>query len=485
VAVLGDAISLDKKNYIDIQDDVEYRIAGVQSYGKGIVIRRTVKGSELTMKKYQVIKKNQLMWCKVDTKNGAFGITHDEHVGALASTNMALAEIQEDIYLPQFIETLFQLKPFHEWITKYSSGSTNRKYLTPKELMVKIEIPDLPRVGQNLFQNKINFLNSCGFYSEITSQQTLLKKLRQQILQEAIEGKLTEEFRIKNREQLRIWNDELRTASDPETIRHLKLKVRNCSESAASLLSRIKTEKEQLVQDKKIKNQKSLPPITDEEKPFDLPDGWVWCRLGDLCNTITKGSSPKWQGVNYVNSYEKGILFITSKNVDNYKVDLSNVTFVEKSFNDIEPRSILKKGDLLTNIVGASIGRTAIYNLDYTANINQAVCILRIEHEYILKTFMLKIMNADFIIQLMLDMQFSPGRANLSMSNLARFPIALPSLPEQKAIVAKVEKLFAICDQLETQIYSNQMHSEQLMQAVLKEAFQQSSTEIVSEEKAI
>ena len=185
---LGDAIFIGEKNYIEIQDDVDYRIAGVQSYGKGVVIRRTVKGSELTMKKYQVIKKNQLMWCKVDTKNGAFGLTHQEHVGALASTNMALADINESEYLPQYIETLFQLKPFHEWITKFSSGSTNRKYLTPKELMSKINLPDLDKDGQVSFQQRIIFFNNSNLFQELTHQQTLLKKLRQQILQEAIEA---------------------------------------------------------------------------------------------------------------------------------------------------------------------------------------------------------------------------------------------------------------------------------------------------------
>ena len=162
--LLGAAISLAEKNYIEIKDEGEYRIAGVQNYGKGIVIRRTVKGSELTMKKYQIIKKNHLMWCKVDTKNGAFGLTHDEHVGALASTNMALAKINEEKYLPQFIETLFQLKPFYDWITKYSSGSTNRKYLTPKELMAKVRIPDLSRAHQKTFQSKVDFMKSCGFF---------------------------------------------------------------------------------------------------------------------------------------------------------------------------------------------------------------------------------------------------------------------------------------------------------------------------------
>ena len=180
MAQLKEAISIHKKkNYISIEDDKIYKIAGVQCYGKGIVIRRTVRGSELTMKKYQIIKENQLMWCKVDTKNGAFGITHKEHVGALASTNMALANIDENRYLPQFIETLFQLKPFYDWITKYSSGSTNRKYLTPNELMEKVTIPNFSIHEQTIFQKKVSNLKYSGLFETLANQQSLLKKLRQ------------------------------------------------------------------------------------------------------------------------------------------------------------------------------------------------------------------------------------------------------------------------------------------------------------------
>ena len=294
-----------------------------------------------------------------------------------------------------------------------------------------------------------NQFNNSKISSNLTHQQSLLKKLRQQILQEAIEGKLTKDWRNEN----------------PNV------------EPASELLKQIKTEKDQLIKKKKIKKQKPLPPISEEEKPFEIPETWDWCRLGEICNTITKGSSPKWQGVNYVDSYEKGILFITSKNVDSYRIDLSHPTFVEERFNEIEPRSKLEKGDILTNIVGASIGRTAIYDLDFTSNINQAVCILRYKHNFFLKSLLLKIMNADFIIHLMLEMQFSPGRANLSMSNLAKFPIAVPPISEQKAIVEKVEKLFAICDTLEKEINENKIHSEQLMQAVLREAFEGDSNE--------
>lgn len=94
--------------------------------------------------------------------------------------------------------------------------------------------------------------------AELIHQQTLLKKLRQQILQEAIEGKLTADWRAQNRDV----------------------------EPASELLKRIAAEKAQMVKDKKIKAQKPLPPITNEKKPFELPQGWEWCRLGALVETL-------------------------------------------------------------------------------------------------------------------------------------------------------------------------------------------------------
>ena len=105
---LGLAIKMGQSKTINIDDSKEYVIAGVQSYGKGVINRRTELGKNLKMKKYQVIEKNYLMWCKVDTKNGAFGITMKEHVGSLASTNMALAKIDTDKFNPHFLERLFR-----------------------------------------------------------------------------------------------------------------------------------------------------------------------------------------------------------------------------------------------------------------------------------------------------------------------------------------------------------------------------------------
>jgi type I restriction enzyme S subunit len=219
-------------------------------------------------------------------------------------------------------------------------------------------------------------------------------------------------------------------------------------EPASKVLERIKAEKEQLIKVGKLKNEKPVPIIKDEEIPFELSKGWSWCRVGTLSTLITKGSSPKWQGINYIEENSDGILFITSKNVGVNCLVFNDKTFVERKFNDIEPRSILKKGDILTNIVG-SIGRTALFDLDCDANINQAVCIIRINDEWLNKQYLLYYFNSKYGTDLMHSKKFATGRGNLSMGSIRNFYVPLPPLEEQKRIVAKVDELMRVCDDLE------------------------------------
>lgn len=116
---LREILALQKDNLIDIKENEEYTIAGVQSYGQGVINRRVVKGKEFTMKRYQVIQPNQLMWCKVDTKNGAFGVTTKQHEGSLASTNIALADIDIQKANPEFIQLLFKMTFFYNYINEF------------------------------------------------------------------------------------------------------------------------------------------------------------------------------------------------------------------------------------------------------------------------------------------------------------------------------------------------------------------------------
>ena len=342
---LGEILTLRKRNTIEIQDSETYRISGVQNYGKGVVVRREVKGAELTMRQYQVIEPNQLMWCKVDTKNGAFGITHSEHTGTLASPNMALADINLEKADPRFLETLFRIQPFADYITHLSSGTTNRKYLTPPDLLKQVTLPDWGPVQQRAFVSKLRQIEDCGLTREITHQQSLLAKLKQAILQEAIQGKLTADWR----------------AAHPDV------------EPASQLLHRIQAEKARLIAAKKLRPEKPLPKIAPAEIPFEIPKGWEWCQLIELSEKTGSGSTPSGGKTAYSTS---GIPFLRSQNVHDDGLVLNDVARISAAIHKRMEGTTVFPEDLLLNITGGSIGRCAIVSNEIEeANVNGSATI--------------------------------------------------------------------------------------------------------------
>jgi len=196
---------------------------------------------------------------------------------------------------------------------------------------------------------------------------------------------------------------------------------------------------------------------------------WEERILGDLCTLITKGSSPKWQGINYV--VEPGILFVTSENVGEGKMLLDKRKYVEAKFNEKDKKSILKKGDVLTNIVGASIGRTAIYDIDDVANINQAVCILRCNPKLLNNFFLMNLLNSPFLRKILHDNEVNTARANLSLGFFNKLSIPFPSLEQQETIVSQLGNFQTETKKMEA-IYQKKIADlEELKKSVLQKAF--------------
>ena len=289
-----------------------------------------------------------------------------------------------------------------------------------------------------------NSLRSAGIVTELSHQQSLLKKLRQQILQDAIEGKLTKDWREQN----------------PDV------------EPASELLKHIQAEKQQLIKDKKIKKQKTLPVITEDEKPFELPDRWEWIRLGGLCSKTGSGSTPSGGKSAYI---DNGIKFIRSQNVYNNGFRWNGEAYIPKYTHEKMKGTKLLPQDLLLNITGGSIGRCCILPLNFDeGNINQHVAIIRL---ILTNTggYIHKVICSSYFQNEIINVQTGAGREGLPKNRMDNMLIPCPPLIEIKAIITKVEKLFVICDQLEGQITSSQANTEQLMQSVLKEAFSQSN----------
>lgn len=318
--------------------------------------------------------------------------------------------------------------------------NSNKTHQLLVETLLKIltEAKDAAELNEAWQQIESNF-------SLLFTTEESVVLLKQTILQLAVMGKLTQDFRKNN----------------PALV--------SGANSTRELLKKIAAEKEKLVAEGKIKKQNPLPEITDDEKPFELPEGWEFVQLTNLCELITKGSSPKWQGVSYTDN-QSDVLFVTSENVGSYELLLENRKYVEQKFNEIEPRSILQKGDFLMNIVGASIGRTAIYNIEEVANINQAVCLIRTIPQFLNDTFLLHFFNSDICVSYMFDKQVDNARANLSMGNISKFVIPIPPRTEQHQIVTKVDELFALCDALKERIEESQEIKVKLANEVVEAA---------------
>ena len=173
-------------------------------------------------------------------------------------------------------------------------------------------------------------------------------------------------------------------------------------------------------------------------------------RLRNLTELITKGSSPTWQNVSYIDSKE--VLFITSENVREGYIDLSKRKYLENKFNEIQSRSILQKFDVLINIVGASIGRAAIFLLDEIANINQAVCLIRCNQKVLNPVFLNAFLNSNQAISIYDNMKIDVARANLSLQNISDLEIPLLPIAEQQKIVAAIEKAEEQINQLQKEL---------------------------------
>lgn len=242
-------------------------------------------------------------------------------------------------------------------------------------------------------------------------------------------------------------------------------------EPAEEILARIAEARFWLQKTGKGGEEKTVDPLQPDNLPFEAPESWRWVKLVELTELITKGSSPKWQGIEYVAESE-GVLFITSENVGNYRLrKLDGLKYVEKRFNEIEPRSILKRGDILMNLVGASIGRTAVYDLHDGANINQAVALIRLvrETEGICPGFLLHYLNSPSAIDYMLSSRVVSAQPNISLTDAREFAVPIPPLAEQRRIVEKVDELMALVDALETKLATARTTAVKLLDALVAE----------------
>jgi len=191
-------------------------------------------------------------------------------------------------------------------------------------------------------------------------------------------------------------------------------------------------------------------------------------RLGSICKIITKGSSPNWQGFDYC---EKGIPFVRSQNVGWGMLDISDVAHLPEEFNRKEKKSVLQKDDVLLNIVVASIGRACLATSQVAGgNVNQAVAVIRANQEMLLADFLMWFLISPQAQTRIHSEKVDVARANFSLEDTRNLEIPLPPLPEQRRIVAEIEKQFTRLDAGVAALHRVQSNLKRYRAAILKDA---------------
>jgi type I restriction enzyme, S subunit len=278
-------------------------------------------------------------------------------------------------------------------------------------------------------------LTTSSITTELTHQLTLVKKLRQQLLQDAVQGKLVEQ--------------------NPT------------DEPASELLKKIKAEKEKLIAEKKLKKEKELPPIKPSDIPFEIPENWVWCRLGEITTLLTDGKHGDSK-----DQKDSGYYFLSAKDIQNGKFIYDNARQITyEDFIETHRRTNLEPGDLCVVNTGATIGKTAFApdnELTRKTTFQKSVAILKVLNHHTSMRFI----EYFIIFETPKLLKTSRGSAinNLLLGDMKNVLFPMPPLAEQTRIVQKLDELMQFCNALEASIKQSESQNEKLLQQVLREA---------------
>ena len=369
-----------------------------------------------------LIKDGDLVISGINVAKGAIGIYSGEDV--TATIHYSSYTFDSNKINVEYFKRFLKSSEFIELLNEQVKGGIKTE-IKPKHILpLEIQLPDINTQAQIVqhFENVEDDI--ANVTQEVLKQQSLLKQLKKTILQEAIEGKLTVKWRAKN--------PDFGTAKE--------------------LLEQIKTEKEKLIKDKKIKASKPLAQINEDEIPFDIPPTWEWYRLGDY--SINRDGERK--PISQIERENRAKIY------DYYGA--SGV--IDKIDGYTHDGIFLLIGEDGANLISRTTPIAFIANGKFWVN----------NHAHVLE--FLNIVSLSYVEKYINAINLKPYvtggfQPKLSQANLNNILISIPPIEEQKEIVATIEKLFAICDELEAEINQNKTTVDNLMATVLKEAFEQ------------
>ena len=382
------------------------------------------------------VKSGDLVISGINAAKGAIAV-HAEDNDVLATIHYSAYEFNSDRISVDFLKWFFKSPEFSDLLREQIPGGIKTE-LKPRHILpLQVKLPRLSE--QITLANRLDRfrLEQLKLEHEINHQKSLLTKLKQAILQLAIQGRLTGEWR----------------AAHPEV------------EPAGQLLQRIQAKKARLIAAKKLRPEKPLPKISPDEIPFEIPTGWEWCRIAEATLTIVDcpHSTPAWT--------EEGMTCIKTSQFARFHLDLSRRFFVsEETYKDRTERLMPEPHDVLYSREGSILGIACRVPEGETICLGQRMMLLRPQSPTESR-FLELVLNSPHVTKIADESTLGGCSPHINVGEIKAFAFPLPPLAEQAAIMERVEELMGTCRALEAEIENSRAHVARLLQAVLKEAF--------------
>lgn len=434
------------RNTIYVDDAQQYRQVTISSKD-GVKYRCTKIGKEIGRKRQFLIdlKKypNTVIFTRQGLHEGSIGLAPEEVDGCIATENMPMFSVDDTVIDTQYLKNLLRSPIFANLVSTLTPTGSAQKSIHERDLLpLEISIPDLGTQKKIVKEISSQLEKTEQLSSEIEKQKSYAKQLRQNILQEAIEGKLTADWRKQH-----------------------PIQKGNPDYDAQALFDKIQAEK---LETKSTK--KTVAPIAKDEIPFEIPTGWKWVRLGEIIQESPRnGYSPK------AVDFETSIKTLKLGAVTYGVFDPSEFKYINEKIPE-DAYCWLKNGDFLIERSNSFeyVGICAIYTgkdnefmyPDLLMRFRTAEILLK---EYI-HSALVSPFNREYFMANAKGAQKTMPKINQEC--VVNTLIPLPPLAEQKEIVTRVEQHLQTITQLETQIATRETTTKQLMQSILKDAFE-------------
>lgn len=339
-----------------------------------------------------------------------------------------------------------------------------------REKLENLDFPLPPLAEQKRIVTKVDEL--MALCDKLEAEQKTQRTLKAQAVQSTLHHLTTAEIPASFGTSLNILERTFGTwFDDLATVKHLRATILQLAvqgklvpqnptdEPASELLKRIEAEKKRLVKEGKIKRPPTVAPIDDSDEPFILPVGWAWARMGEVYD-VRDGThdSPKYQ--------TEGYPLVTSKDFVNGRISFDKCKLISKEDHEkISYRSKVDNGDILFSMIGGNIGNMVLVDTDREFSIKNVALFKYYSLDVSIPNFLrITLKNLSENVQ---HQAIGGAQPFVSLGFLRGAQIGLPPLAEQKRIVAKVDELMTLCDQIEAHITHTQTLNTHLMDSLI------------------